>query len=180
MKKMALQLATLKTERLTLRPFNLKDAARVKELAGDKLIADVTANIPHPYPNDFAKEWIQTHPERWDSEELASFAITQTDSGLLIGAISLMHMDGTEGELGFWIGVDYWNKGYCSEGCKKMIDFGFNDLKLKRIHATHHLSRNPASGKVLINAGLSHIGSGRSVCGYRKENESTEQYEIKT
>ncbi len=175
---MALQ-PTLKTERLTLRPFSVSDSARVKELASDKLIADVTANIPHPYPEDLAKEWIQTHPKRWDSEEFASFAITKSDSGLLIGAISLMHMDGIEAELGFWIGVDFWNKGYCSEGCRSIVDFGFNTLKLQRIHA-HHLSRNPASGKVLLNSGLSHMGSGKSVCGYRKANEKTERYEIIT
>ena len=112
---------TLKTSRLTLRPLKPNDAARVVELAGNKLIADVTATIPHPYPENVAKERIETHPILWNSQELACFAITQTDSALLIGAISLMHMDGDKGELGFWIGVDYWRKGYCTEVCKKMV-----------------------------------------------------------
>ncbi len=167
----------LESERLILRPFSIKDSARVKELAENKLIADVTANIPYPYPESLAKEWILSHAEKWKDKELASYGITLTESGLLIGAISLMHLTSKEGELGYWVGVDYWSKGYCSEACKKVVDFGFNTLNLQRIHA-HHLSRNPASGKVLLNSGLQHIGSSESICGYRKENESTEVYEI--
>ena len=169
---------SFKTERLILRPFDIKDSTRVRELAGDKRIADVTANIPHPYPEGLAEEWISSHVQKWRSLELATFAISLADSGTLIGAISLMDIDKSEGELGYWVGVDYWNKGYCSEACRKVVDVGLNKLNLVRIYA-HHLSRNPASGKVLLNAGLTHISSNESVCGFRKESESTEHYEIK-
>ncbi len=169
----------IKSERLILRPFDIGDSTRVRELAGDKRIADVTANIPHPYPEGLAEEWISGHSLKWINLESVAFAITLADSELLIGAISLMSLDESEGELGYWVGVDYWNNGYCSEACRKMVDFGFNNLNLKRIHA-HHLSRNPASGKVLLNSGLIRIGSGKFVCGYRKENESVELYEIIT
>ncbi len=168
---------TIKTRRLILRSFSIKDSSRVRELAGDKRIADVTANIPHPYPEKLAGEWILSHSEKWKNKELAAFAITLSHSELLVGAISLMNMDRGEGELGYWIGVDYWGNGYCSEACRSLVDFGFNVLNLKRIYA-HHLSRNPASGRVLLNCGLTHIGSSKSVCGYRKKNESTEAYEI--
>ena len=89
-----------------------------------------------------------------------------------------MELNEVEAELGYWVGVDYWNQGFCSEACGRIIEFGFSNLNLKRIHA-RHLSRNPASGKVLLKSGLTHIGSSESVCGYRKENECTELYEIK-
>ena len=168
---------TLQTKRLVLRPFNLEDSETVKVLAGNKLIADVTSNIPHPYSESMAKEWILSHSQKWKNKELASFAIVIKESGVLIGAISLMNLIETEGELGYWVGVEYWNKGYCSEACKTIIDFGFNSLKLKRMHA-RHLSRNPASGKVLLNSGLLHTGSNESICGYRQKNEEIEYYEI--
>lgn len=49
------------TERLILRPFRLSDSQRVAELAGEKVIADMTANIPHPYEVSMATDWIKTH-----------------------------------------------------------------------------------------------------------------------
>ena len=167
---------TLETERLILRPFELTDASRVTLLAGDERIADVTANIPHPYPEGLAETWILSHAEKWVKNELASFAIVQRDFNILIGCISVMNIRNLEGELGYWIGVKYWNKGYCSEACKIVVEFCFDTLNLKRVHA-HHLSRNPASGRVLEKSGLSRIGYGVAECGYRGRKENVEFYE---
>ena len=43
-----LNLPTLTTARLTLRPFTLDDAGQVHALAGNYEISRTTANIPHP------------------------------------------------------------------------------------------------------------------------------------
>jgi RimJ/RimL family protein N-acetyltransferase len=64
-----------------------------------KKIADVTANIPHPYLKDLANEWISTHSQTWNSRERASYAITLSGTGLLVGCIALMDIGSGEGEL---------------------------------------------------------------------------------
>ena len=162
------------TDRLILRAFVLSDSSRVKALAGSKLIADVVTSIPHPYPEKLAREWIQSHPKKWTNKEQASFAITLKETGEVLGAISLMNIEEDVGELGYWIGVNYWNNGYCTEACREIIQFGFSVLKLQRIQA-RHLTHNPASGRVLIKSGFSHVTSRKTV---RSANGMMEVYEI--
>lgn len=168
---------TLKTERLTLRPFKQADAARVRHLAGDERIADMVTTIPHPYPEGLAERWIAGHQVKWASAELATFAIVTKEGSKLIGCISAMNMDGTEAEIGYWLGVDYWGSGFATEACRILVDFCLNRLGIERVHA-RHLSRNPASGRVLAKSGLSHVGSGVSKCGYRGSTEQVEYYEL--
>jgi [ribosomal protein S5]-alanine N-acetyltransferase len=52
------QIPRLETKRLILRPFENADAADVMRLAGDRAIADTTTNIPHPYREGMAEDWM--------------------------------------------------------------------------------------------------------------------------
>lgn len=146
------------TERLLLRRFTLADAPEVQRLAGDKLVAATTLNIPHPYENGMAEQWISTHLKEIEDGKLSNFAITLKDSGQLIGAIGL-HINArfNRAELGYWIGVPHWNKGYCTEAAQAMIKHGFEDQKLHRIFA-HYFSTNAASGKVMEKISMKYEG----------------------
>lgn len=149
---------TLTTERLLLRPFALSDAAAVQRLAGDRAVADTTERIPHPYEDGMAESWIATHAERFRNLEECTFAILLKDLPKLVGAVGLtLAMEHRRGELGYWIGQDYWNRGYATEASRAVIDFGFSVLGLHRIQA-RHMSRNPASGRVLEKLGMRHEG----------------------
>jgi len=144
----------LETDRLLLRPFELSDAPRVKELAGDRAIADTTLNIPHPYEDGMAEEWISTHQPKFESGELANRAIVLESTGELIGAIGMTVANRfNRAELGYWIGKEYWSQGYCTEGAKAMIGYGFREMGLHKIVASH-LTRNPASGRVMQKIGM--------------------------
>lgn len=149
---------TVRTNRLVLRPFSLEDAPMVQELAGEKDIASTTLTIPHPYEDGMAEEWISTQQDRFEKGESVIFAIVLTESDTLIGAIGLeISKDNNRGELGYWVGKPYWNLGYCTEAAHAVIHYGFESLGLARIYASH-LSRNPASGRVMQKAGMAHEG----------------------
>ena len=152
---------TLATERLILRPFQLTDAQDVQRLAGSREIASTTLNIPHPYEDGMAEEWISKHQETFEQGRGVTFAITSRSGGHLIGAISLMGISpGHQAELGYWVGTPYWNQGFCSEASHAVVRYGFQVLGLNRIHACH-LTRNPASGRVMQKLGMRHEGCRR-------------------
>lgn len=60
-------------------------------------------------------------------------------------------------EMGYWIGKPCWNRGYCSEAAEALLKYGFETLGLNRIFA-HHMSSNPASGKVMQKIGMKREG----------------------
>lgn len=152
---------TLRTERLTLRPFELGDAADVERLAGMKEIADTTLTIPHPYPPGAAAEWIEKHRSAWEKSTEITFAITETSSGDLVGVISLViSSEHRRAELGYWIAVGNWGRGYATEASEAVLDFGFDVLGLHRIDSRHFL-RNPASGRVMQKLGMQYEGTQR-------------------
>ncbi len=152
---------TITTERLTLRPLTHGDAATVQELAGERAIADTTLLIPHPYPDGAAEEWIATHQPSFAEGKGITLAITLTESQALMGAIGLIIHEGfNHAEMGYWVGVPYWGKGYCSEAAAGLLKYGFETRRFNRIHA-HHFGSNPASGKVLTKIGMSYEGTFR-------------------
>ena len=55
-----------------------------------------------------------------------------------------------------------WGKGYATEATRRIIAFAFDDLGLHRVEA-HHFLENPASGRVMRNAGMTPEGVHRAV-----------------
>lgn len=147
----------LTTARLTLRAPLPADAPRVRELAGDRAIADTTATIPHPYPEGAAERWIEGLAVKWGEGREAGWAICTAADGL-VGNIGLRiaEADG-RAELGYWIGVPYWGHGYATEACRAVVGFAFTTLGLRRVHACHY-ARNPASGRILEKIGMRQEG----------------------
>jgi [ribosomal protein S5]-alanine N-acetyltransferase len=182
----------LYTPRLTLRPFTLADGPRVRELAGDARIAATTANIPHPYPAGLAEIWIQSHaPLAQDSRQF-TFAITLAgtrtpdrendllDTGHVIGAVSLILSSDLaigRAELGYWIGVAYWHRGFATEAANAVLGFGFQRLGLRRVFA-RHVAHNYASGRVLEKLGMTHEGTLREQFVKDDQTYDLESYAI--
>jgi RimJ/RimL family protein N-acetyltransferase len=144
----------LLTERLILRSLTLEDAADVQRLAGERDIASMLPNMPHPYEDGMAEEWMHFCSERYDKDEALNFAITLRTDKHFIGGIGLkLDRENERGEIGYWVGKPYWNHGYMTEAVKAVVAYSFKVLKMNRIHAKY-FTRNVASKRVMEKIGM--------------------------
>lgn len=150
---------TLKTKRLILRPMTPEDALPVQRLAGDRAIARTTLSIPHPYNIEMARTWIETQRLKYKAGKLVNFAIVHQQEDTLLGVIGLtLTPTHDHAELGYWIGKPYWGQGYATEAAAAVLRFGFETLRLHRIHAAF-MAHNPASGRVMEKIGMVYEGT---------------------
>ena len=148
----------LETDRLVLRPYRLADAADLQRLAGDRRIAATTATIPHPYPDGEAEAFIGAHEARWRDGTHLTCAVTARGVDTLVGAVGLVFAaEHARAELGYWIAVPAWGRGYATEVSEALCEYGFTTLGLHRIEA-RHVAGNPASGAVMRKLGMQQEG----------------------
>lgn len=124
----------LTTERLILRPWSQSDAEALYQYAKDPQVGPIAGWPPHTSVSD-SKEIIKNVlavPETYAvclKEENRSIG----SIGLMIGDCSNLDITDTEGEIGYWIGVPFWGKGYIPEACEELIRHGFEDLNLDKL-----------------------------------------------
>ena len=169
---------TLDTPRLVLRPFALEDSFVVQQLAGAREIARMTTHIPHPYEDGMAGEWIKDHQALFECGTHHIFAIVAREQSQLCGAIGLVvNAHDSNAELGYWIGVPFWGRGYCTEAAAAVIAYAFSQLRLHRVHASC-FGCNASSRRVLEKIGMVREGTLREHVNKWDQFEDLEKYAI--
>jgi len=149
----------LETKRLLLRRLTTDDSERIEELAGDYDVAKSTLNIPHPYPKGSAIQFIESMLSAEKNNKIVMFAITEKESQLLIGLINInLSEPYKRGELAYWVGKQYWGKGYGTEAAKALLEYGFNQINLNKIFAASFTS-NTGSWRIMEKVGLKYEGT---------------------
>ena len=123
---------TLETERLILRPWEESDAEACYEYAKDPRVGPI-AGWPVHTSVENSRQIIRDvlmKPE--------TYAIVLRETGSLIGCIGLQfHSDlakkDDEAELGYWLGVLWWGRGFMPEAGREMLRHAFEDLHLERV-----------------------------------------------
>lgn len=147
----------LETERLRIRAYSEADIPELVPLIGAREVAATTGRIPYPYATEDARQFLA----KIETDREVSMAVTLRESGRLIGGIGLRLVEQhQQAELGYWLGVPHWGKGYGSEAAREMLRYGFEHLHLHRIFATH-FKQNSASGRILKKIGMRHEGCQR-------------------
>jgi|SRR6266496_1121693 len=148
---------TLETARLRLRPYTETDIDELLPLIGVREVAATTLRIPHPYTAQDGKEFLALAAD----PDNIWLAITRLNDGRQIGGIGLrVELEHHHAELGYWLGVQYWRQGYATEAAQAVLRYGFEELGLHRIFASH-FKQNPASARVLKKLGMRYEGCQR-------------------
>jgi [ribosomal protein S5]-alanine N-acetyltransferase len=142
----------IKCATCVLRSWKPSDLDSLVENANNYHIAISMRDIfPFPYTIDDGKTWINIAS---NEEPNCNFAITVDNEA--VGGIGLTLGEDIErisAEVGYWLGENYWGNGITSSALKGILDYGFNDLGLKRIFAKP-LEHNMASRRVLEKNGF--------------------------
>ena len=149
----------LRTSRLTLRPFRIED---IPDIAAPSACPEFGQHIELPRePLNSATVWVAriVAEGQPDSKSDWHFAIQVGDNPRLVGWIRLgvQDVELRRGDVGYALHPDFWGNGFMTEALKRLLAYGFDDLRLVRIWATTDV-RNVASWTVMERAGMQREG----------------------
>ena len=170
----------LKTNRLNLRPLSITDIYKIHELHSLPETDEFnTLGIPEniQITEILVKGWLIAQNSQPRTSYI--FCIETQDTNKFIGliALNLGKPNYYSGEVWYKTHLQHWGKGYTTEALKKILDFGFNDIKLHRIEAGCAVE-NKASIKVLEKAGMTREGRKRKILPIRGEWKDNYFYAI--
>ncbi len=156
---------TLLTDRLFLRQVSGPDLAFIHELLS---LPEIDRYNTQGIPANI--EETKTILDNWllnaNNTELRlyPFLITLNNTNHPVGLISMRvgHPKYRRAEISYKIHSSQWQNGYASEAVKRIIEFGFTELGLHRIHAGCAVD-NLASIRVLEKAGMQREGRMRQI-----------------
>ncbi|MCL2361282.1 MAG: GNAT family N-acetyltransferase [Defluviitaleaceae bacterium] len=168
------------TERLILRPFKEDDFEAVHSYAGN---ADNTYHMLFgPNSEEETRVFISYTMGEISNNPISvyDFAVILKETGNLIGGCGL-HINKDRGSLGWIFHRDYWGNGYGTEVGAYLLNFGFDELNLRRIVATAS-AENPGSIRIMEKLGMRqealHQDSRKAREGYFREYYDECQYAI--
>ncbi len=163
----------VETERLTLRPMRKSDAGPLELFASDERVACMTRDIAHPLPPGAVEKYVTRAQAEDRSEDVWVLDGSMTGQGALLGLISLERMDRDQSEIAYWVVPAFWNSGLASEAVRGLVEA--NPLDNQTMFASV-FQDNPASARVLTNAGFEYIGDAETFSVARAVNVPTWTY----
>ena len=142
----------LETERLLLRRPTLADVRAITRLANDRRIAENTRRLPHPYSEDHAIEFVRNA-----ASDNRGTAFLIESNFAPVGVVGVDWREPDAPELGYWLGVEHWGRGFGTEAARAMIDFTFEEFEVEHLVAGARVS-NPSSRNVLEKCGFQWSG----------------------
>ena len=148
-------------DKVRLRPIREADAEDAYRLfTDDRVFSQMAGESSGSL--DEQREFYRGRAERLRTGESYSLAIEEVARPGLIGGISAYpRLHPQQIDIGYWLGVPYWNKGYVTEAVRLVCHFSFVYLDAARAYATVFVG-NIGSRRVLEKNGFSVDGTLRS------------------
>ena len=170
----------ISTERIKLRLIELSDLNSIHKLHSLPEIDEYnTLGIPKRIEETktVIEPWISEN--EMDNIKNYTFAIESNLNNDFIGlfGLKLGHEKYKRGEVWYKIHSIHWNKGIATEVLSRMVNYGFDELKLHRIQAGAAV-RNIGSIKVLEKVGFIQEGRGRQILPLKSGWSDNYEYSI--
>ena len=152
----------LSSARLTIRRYQPEDKDALEEMLGDPEVMRYTG---FRKPQDHEKV-MELH-EKWmipSDDGMGVFGVFNKDEQM-VGWVMLMPGDSGEAELGYMLTRHSWGKGYATEVCSLMLDYGLERLQLHKIIARCDPG-NLASHRVLEKVKMACVENSAEVKSY--------------
>jgi len=141
----------IKTDRLILKkPKSKQDIISIVSQIGDWEVVKWLAMVPYPYTYNDCESYLKES----NNNELALNIFLDNQ---LIGGVGLHLHNDNYYELGYWLGKDYWGKGYATESSKYLLEYALGKLDSPKIKSGYFIDNLP-SGNVLKKLGFKEIG----------------------
>ena len=141
----------LHTDRLILRKaISGQEKISLVSQVGDWEVVKWLANVPYPYIYDDLEDYLLIS----DSNQ---FDLNIFLGNQLIGRVGLTLDGDNYYDLGYWIGKDYWGKGYATESSKYLLEYALGKLDSPKIKSGYFIDNLP-SGNVLKKLGFKEVG----------------------
>lgn len=168
----------LETERLILRKCSTEDIPEFNRLAANPNVTTWIGWEPHKSVEE-TTEFVNSLIDGYEKGTCMTWAMCNKETDKFMGLISFVHIKekNFSSEAGYWIGEEYWNKGYTTEAMEKLIEFAFDTMGLHRVTAAHCVENLP-SARVMIKAGMKFEGVGRDEAYLRGKFHDIAHYAI--
>ena len=137
-----------------IREWRLEDSGSLAhQLNNPNVLNNLRDGIPYPYTERDAEDFIRSMLSA-DVDKVFAFAVVA--EGEVVGSISVSRCENIHfrtAELGYYIGEEYWGKGYATCAVTKVCRYIFDNTDILRIFA-EPFAYNTASCRVLEKSGF--------------------------
>lgn len=153
-----LEMPSVETKRLLLRKIQESDASDMFEYASDLKTIEWLTFPRHESVEDSLKVIQDFFLKRVENGIPSGYCLVLKENNKMIGTCDfaqILRFDSAE--IGYVLNRQYWNQGYMSEACLKLIEMSFDYVGLRRLEILHSV-HNIASQRVIEKCGFVYEG----------------------